>query len=150
MDRIGIVGKKLVGAIDDRDAFRRQVLDVVHDRANLVGVDRLDQPVGVIGQGLQARGERPDLLAEFAHALQRRVNSGRVIGQRLGEHIGVLDRRMDRPGIVGDDLVRVVQNSGRPDGKGADVVENLLQLHRLFGVDDRPLAILANQGRARR
>ena len=126
VDRIGIVGEELVGAIDDRDAFRRQALDVVDDRADLGGIDRLDHPVGVVGQGLQARGERPDLLAEFAHALQRRVDSGRVIGQRLGEHIDILDRRMDRRRIVGNDLLGVVQNGSRPDGKGADVVENLL------------------------
>ena len=48
MDRIGIVGKKLVGLIEDRDALRRHGLDVANDCANLLGVDRLDQPIGVV------------------------------------------------------------------------------------------------------
>ena len=86
---------------------------------------RLDHPIGVVGQGLQARGERPDLLAEFAYALQRRVDTGRVVSQRLGEHIDILDRRMDRRGIVGDDFLGVVQNRRGPDRECADIVENL-------------------------
>jgi hypothetical protein len=59
---------------------------------------------------LQPRGQGPNLLAEFAHALQRRVHSGRIISQRLRKLIDVRKRRMDRRGIVGDDLVCVVQN----------------------------------------
>ena len=48
VNRIGVVGEKLVGAINNRDAFRRHALDVVDDRADLVRIDRLDQPIGVI------------------------------------------------------------------------------------------------------
>ncbi len=55
---------------------------------------------------------------------------------------------MDRLGILGEDRVGVVQNRGGPDGERADVVENVLDLYRLFGVDNRRLAILANQFRS--
>ena len=106
LNGIGIVGKKLVGAIDDRDALGRHRLDVPYDRTNLVRIDRLNESIGVIGERLQACRERPDLLAEFAHALQRRVDSGRVIGQRFRKLIDVRKRRMDRRGIFGDDLIR--------------------------------------------
>ena len=81
LNGIGIVGKKLVGSIDDRDALGRHRLDVPYDRTNLVRIDRLNEPIGIVGERLQARRQRPDLLAEFTHALQRRVDSGRVIGQ---------------------------------------------------------------------
>ena len=133
--------------IDDRHAFRRHRLHIADNRADLIRVDRLDQPIGVVGEGLQARRQRADLLADFADALQRRVDPGRIIGQRLRELIDVRDRRMDRLGIVGEDLVGVVQNRGGPDRDGADAVQNILQLHRLFGVDDRRLAVRANQRR---
>ena len=135
LNGIGIVGEKLVGAIDNRDALRRHGLDVADDRANLVGVDRLEPADRRRRKGLQARGQRPDLLADFAHALQRRVDSGRIVGQRLRKLIDVRERRMDRRGIFGDDLVGVVQNRGGLDREGGDAVQNVLQLHRLFGVD---------------
>ena len=81
LNGIGIVGKKLVGSIDDRDALGRHRLDVPYDRTNLVRIDRLNEPIGIVGERLQARRQRPDLLAEFTDALERRVDSGRVISQ---------------------------------------------------------------------
>ena len=82
-------GLHTVGTLGERLAERLRVVDKSVD---LIRLDRLDHAIGVLRQGLNLRDDRLDTLAQLGQIFQRHVDIGSIIGQSLGEDVGVLKR----------------------------------------------------------
>jgi hypothetical protein len=70
-------------------------LRVVDQGVDPVRIDCLDHAISVLRQALNLRHDRLDRLADLSQVLQRRVDIRRVVGQGLGEDIGVVKRRLN-------------------------------------------------------
>ena len=118
----------IVGARRQRAAEGRGVVD---NAPHLVGVDRLDDLVGVVGEALQALRQRRRRLADIGEALERRVHVGGVVDQCLREGACVRQRRMNLIGVILDQLVGPLEERVRRAGEAVNIVDDAADLIRL-------------------